>query len=291
MTSTKFNRYKKIFQLAIAAVAFAFNISTPLLAHDSTVNSEDSSLLSESLVGIDEFYSRMNTTIDLTEGDYAPEFSGEIFDISELVELVPQKDVVYDVIIQPGHYGRTRGATGGEGKLTSGATITERELVAEIGARLASRLIELGLNVAVIKADGFPRPLRSYVFLSIHADASVRPCASGPSLGYDDSSDLLGMHLVAYALGTSLGVKYNDFMKDNFTVNLSNYYAFRHMHTNVFEGVLEIGELTCNPKAAKARAGIRKIPVDTIYARREIIADNLAYALDSAVAIARLSGK
>ena len=207
-----------------------------------------------------EVFNYFDTTIS-QNGNYAPPFQGQIEEIEDLIST-GSPSAVYDVIIQPGHYGRTKGSTGSQG-----ANVSEQQIAASISARLASRLKELGYDVLVIAADDFSKPLTSYVFLAIHADGSDNPCASAPSLGYDDGSDLLGMHLVAYALGTSLGYHYSDFMKDNFTVNLTDYYAYKHMKTRVFEGVLEIGELTC--------------PAE----------DNIAYALDSAVTIAKSVGK
>ncbi|MBW4707171.1 N-acetylmuramoyl-L-alanine amidase [Roseobacter sp. YSTF-M11] len=219
--------------------------------------------------GLTEYF---DSTVDM-DADMAPPFVGEIIPIADMVSN-GDTSTLYDVILQPGHYGRTSGSTGG-----GGALISEQKLAAGIVERLASRLKELGHSVAVIPADGFARPLKGYVFLSIHADGSSSPCASAPSLGYDDGSDLLGMHLVAYGLGTSLGYTYNEFMNDNFTANLSSYYVYKHIKSRIFEGVLEVGELSCPEE--------EQLLID----RKDIIADNLAYALDAAVTIGKLAGR
>jgi hypothetical protein len=130
-------------------------------------------------------------------------------------------NVEYDLIIQPGHFGRTTGATGGEGKY-----VTEQQITAKIVEGLASNLRKRGLNVAVIPADGFKTPLKSKIFLSLHTDASNFPCSVGPSLGYSAEGDALGMHGIAAALAITLGIDPEKFMRDNYTANLKGYYAF-----------------------------------------------------------------
>lgn len=147
----------------------------------------------------------------------------------------------YDVILQPGHFGRTSGATGGEGR-----QVSEQELVAYIVAHAATYLIDQKLKVLVVSADDFDKSgLVTQVFLAVHADASDKPCKTGPSLGYAKDSSLLGMHTIGFALAASMGQSYTDFMKDNFTVNEHQYYAFRYMKAAGYSGLLEVGELTC----------------------------------------------
>jgi N-acetylmuramoyl-L-alanine amidase len=147
----------------------------------------------------------------------------------------------YDIILQPGHYGRTSGKTGG-----SGAQVSEQQLVAFIAANIAKYLIDQHVDVLVIPADNFDKSgLNADVFLAIHADASDVPCKTGPSLGYASGSNLLGMHTIGFALATSMGQTYKDFMKDNFTVDEHKYYAFAYIKMRGYGGLLEVGELTC----------------------------------------------
>jgi N-acetylmuramoyl-L-alanine amidase len=150
----------------------------------------------------------------------------------------------YDAILQPGHYGRTSGATGGEG-----AQVTEQKLVAYIVANVAQYLIDLHSHILVIPADDFDKSgLNADVFLAIHADAAEKPCTTGPSLGYPKGANLLAMHSIGYALATAMGQTYSDFQKDNFTVNEYKYYAFQYIKTSGYSGLLEVGELTCPAK-------------------------------------------
>lgn len=179
-------------------------------------------------------------------------------------------DQIYDVVLQPGHFLRTRGATG-----ASGQRVSEQALVSIVADQIARELIDEGLNVAVIPADGFTRPLNSYVFLALHADGSVNPCSSAPSMGYDDQSDLLGVHFVGFALAQAIGVDYDKWHTDNFTANLERYYAFKHMKTRSFEGILELGEITC-PETEQQLVG-----------NHQKIAKNLAAALSTAVTLAK----
>ncbi len=164
-------------------------------------------------------------------------------------------NVVYDVILQPGHYLRPPGAVG-----TAGERVSERALVAFITRMVASKLKSRGHNVLVISADHYLiddektphyEGLTAKAFLSIHADGSVKPCKSGPSLGYREKSAMPAMHQLALAVAIALGYSYRDYENDNFTVNLSNYYMLRKLKTKVVSGILEVGELTC-PKSEKA---------------------------------------
>lgn len=168
----------------------------------------------------------------------------------------------YDVIIQPGHYLRPKGATGGQGK-----HVLEREVAAWIVGGLAADLKNRGLKVAVIPADGFNKPLKGKIFLSLHTDASTFPCSLGPSIGYDSVGDALGMHGIAAALAITMEVDPVKFMRDNYTKNLKGYYAFGSMNVELFEGVLEMAELTCPAEEER------------ILSRAELLTRNLAIAV------------
>ncbi|ANY85537.1 hypothetical protein BB934_45805 (plasmid) [Microvirga ossetica] len=161
----------------------------------------------------------------------------------------------YNIVLQPGHYLRVK-IPGKDVKLgTSGKLVTEQQITAFITANVAKNLIEEDkdkkLNILVVSADNYDRPLNTDIFLSIHADGAPPPgCTTGPSLGYSDNSSLLGMHAIAFALATSLGQTYDEFQGDNFTTNLSKYYMFKSLKLppKGFAGVLEVGELTCEKK-------------------------------------------
>ena len=151
------------------------------------------------------------------------------------------KGVAYDVILQPGHYGRRTGAVG-----TTGKTVTERELVAYIVNKASAELKGKGLNVLVVPADNSTKGLEAKIFLSVHADGATASCTTGPSLAYEDNSSLLAMHAIGWALAQSLGYSYEQFRKDGYTVNSARYYMFPRIKTSVMKGLLEIGELTCD---------------------------------------------
>jgi hypothetical protein len=172
----------------------------------------------------------------------------------------PSKD--YDLVLQPGHYGRTSGATGGEGKY-----VTEQQIAAKIVDILASNLRKRGVTLAIIPADGFKAPLKSKVFLSLHTDASNYPCSVGPSIGYSADGDALGMHGIAAALAITLSIDPQKFMRDNYTANLRGYYAFRSITTRQFKGLLEMSELTCPAQE------------ENLLSRADLLANNLAIAV------------
>jgi N-acetylmuramoyl-L-alanine amidase len=155
----------------------------------------------------------------------------------------------YDVILQPGHYLRTSGRTGTQGKYVS-----EQALVAYMTNIVADSLRHTGKSVLVVSADNYLRPtrfgadfngLRSKVFLAIHADGSEKPCTTGPSLGYQRPATAFAMNMVGLGLADALGYDYTSFRKDNFTVNEAEYYMFRQVRAGRLTGLLEVGELTC----------------------------------------------
>jgi N-acetylmuramoyl-L-alanine amidase len=159
----------------------------------------------------------------------------------------------YDVILQPGHYGRPPGLLG-----TSGQIVSERALVAYITGVTAENLRKSGYKVLVVSADKYLKPshegnnfhgLTAKVFLAIHADGKRLACGKkGPSLGYPAGSDVFGMHAIGWAVSKALGYDYSDFNDDNFTANLGHYYMFSQVRAKRVTGVLEIGELTCKAK-------------------------------------------
>lgn len=160
-----------------------------------------------------------------------------------------ERGVTYDVILQPGHYGRPPGPVG-----TSGKIVSERALVAYITKLAADDLRRSGNSVLVVSADHYLHPtagasdfdgLRAKVFLAVHADGSAHPCSTGPSLAYQSNSSLLAMHAIGFSLAVAVGYEYDEFKEDNFTANEAHYYMFRQVRADRLTGLLEVGELTC----------------------------------------------
>jgi N-acetylmuramoyl-L-alanine amidase len=183
-----------------------------------------------------------------------------------------ERGVAYDVILQPGHYGRSTGRLG-----TAGQFVSERALVAYIAHVAASSLQSDGDSVLVISADNYLRPtsrgsnfngLRAKVFLAIHAEGSESPCSAHASLGYPSNASVMSMHAVGWSLASALGYRYKDFAQDNYTANESKYYMFGQVQADRLTGLLEIGELTC-PRSEKQ-----------LITSSNFIGRNIAYALN-----------
>lgn len=190
-----------------------------------------------------------------------------------------ERGIHYDVILQPGHYGRQTGKVG-----ASGALVSERALVAYVVDKVATDLRAKGLNVLVIAADRYLRDdpataefdgLRATAFLAIHADGSEQPCSTGPSLGYRSNSSLMSMHAIGFSLAAALGYDYETFRRDNFTANLAQYYMFERVQADRLTGLLEIGELTCPAKE------------QILVTNADAIAANVARALDFVVNVSQ----
>ena len=174
-----------------------------------------------------------------------------------------RKGVAYDVIVQPGHYGRPPGKLG-----THGNFVTEQALVAYIADVTVRRLRNDGLSALLVSADKYPHPLPpAKVFLAIHAEGSENHCRAKASLAYSSSASPLAMHAVGWALSSALGYRYSDFAKDNYTPNERDYYMFRTVKADRLTGLLEVGELTCAEREKQ------------IISSSELIGNNLASAL------------
>lgn len=84
------------------------------------------------------------------------------------------------VLIQAGHVGRKRGATG-----TRGAVITEQQATERLAAGVVWLLGLNGVHVDYVPADPRPWPSRTYdAFVALHFDGSTNPAARGASFGY-----------------------------------------------------------------------------------------------------------
>ena len=57
--------------------------------------------------------------------------------------------------------------------------------------------------------------------------------------------------MLAVAVAVSLAIEPRKFMADNYTKNLSGYYAYSRVSSSDFEGVLEMIELSCPDQERK----------------------------------------
>lgn len=170
--------------------------------------------------------------------------------------------VTYDVIIQPGHYGRTAGRTG-----ASGAMVSEQAIVAYLVGATAARLRADGLKVIVVPADNVVAK-SAKVFLAVHAEGSEARCHAGPSLAYKAGISPYAMHAVGLGVSRAMGYAYGQFRADNYTKNESDYYMYKQVDAERLNGLLEIGEITCPAEEQK------------LVLNADRIANNLALALE-----------
>jgi N-acetylmuramoyl-L-alanine amidase len=167
----------------------------------------------------------------------------------------------YDVIIQPGHFGRVSGATGGEGKY-----VTEQQYAAWIAKMLLAELAERKIKAIAIPANGYTVGLTTKMFLALHTDAANFPCSVGPSIAYASVADGPQMHMIALSLALSMDIEPAKFMRDNYTKDEANYYAYKTVDAAA-KGLLEMGELTCPKDEA------------TLLSNAEVLAKNLSRAI------------
>lgn len=146
-----------------------------------------------------------------------------------------------EIFIQAGHEGRTKGATGTEGPL--GREIDWTPIVADEATRI---LQEAGISVIRSSAD-YRKFCKVDLAVSIHFDGCNRLCGSGASIGYDDRTDMPAAKEWRITYASYFPYQW---MPDNFTSNLKNYYNFKYTVTRDAELVLELGDITC-PEQAK----------------------------------------
>lgn len=152
------------------------------------------------------------------------------------------------VVVQAGHEGRTKVNTGAQTKL-----YREEEwniIVADEVARLLT-----SWQIDVKRMPARVKFTRAEIAVSIHFDGAKRPCASGASIGYPDDD--------SYDFAQRWKALYKDYFpykwhKDNFTPNLSNYYAYRWIRAEKFL-LLELGELTCDQQATWLKPRLKKV--------------------------------
>ena len=108
-------------------------------------------------------------------------------DAPPLLDLAPP-DSFRTVVIDPGHGGSEQGARGRDGLLEKDLTLSvARRLKASLEARLGVRVIltrDGDQNVGLEQRAAIANNNKADLFLSLHANASVRPVASGAEIFY-----------------------------------------------------------------------------------------------------------
>ncbi len=152
------------------------------------------------------------------------------------------------VVIQAGHEGRDSGNTGAVYK--ENQEVLWNTLVAN---EVAKKLRSWGIKVVRIGAQS--KPLKAKIAVAIHFDGAKKHCSSGASVGYNNSD--------AQQLAQKWKSVYKryfpfNWQKDNFTKNLSNYYAYHTIKAEKFL-VVELGEITCKKQVRWLKPRLKKI--------------------------------
>lgn len=123
----------------------------------------------------------------------------------------------FDIIVQMGHVGRTKGAVG---------TYREQEFNSKIGMAMQVLLKKTSINFRLMGADNWlkPEPNQTKIFFSIHGDGSPNPEARGFSCGYKPGTN--------QRFKDQIAISYKELTKfkrraDNYTKNLTHYYSWR----------------------------------------------------------------
>ena len=152
----------------------------------------------------------------------------------------------YDVLISAGHEGRPAScAAFPHHKCNLGAS-GEREWTPVVADAAAKILRAHGVSVARLPAD-FDGKYRVDAAIFVHFDGSDPPCRSGASIGYAHRRDAEAAAAWRRLYSSEWPFP---FQPDNFTEDLSQYYAFEQVHARKASLVIELGEITCPQQRA-----------------------------------------
>ena len=159
------------------------------------------------------------------------------------------------VVIQAGHEGRTFGNTGAVSK-----KYREVDWNIFVADEITKKLTLWGIDVKRVPAKvGL---IQARIAISIHFDSAGTPCNSGASIGYPSQD--------SYDFAQKWKALYSEYFpyrwhEDNFTENLSSYYAYKWIRAQKFL-LLELGEITCDKQTAWLRPRLKKIAHLVAYA-------------------------
>lgn len=153
-----------------------------------------------------------------------------------------------DVLLQAGHQGqvRNKGRTGRAPSHGAAGTSRPEHVMTPIVADAAAAILTShGVDVMRVPAL-FPQKVTVKLGLSLHFDGSGTACASGASIGYPPGSPR-GSNKPTADLWKEMYREIWPFrwMPDNFTSNLSGYYGYSWMSTEIAEMLIEFGEISC----------------------------------------------
>jgi len=152
------------------------------------------------------------------------------------------------VVVQAGHEGRINGNTG-----SSFGKYKEVEWNIIVANEVAKTLNKWGIDTKRVGAK-VPK-IKTKVAISIHFDGANTPCSAGASIGYPNknSKELANRWKKAYK--KVFPFKWH---KDNYTKNLSEYYAFYQIEADKFL-ILELGEISCKKQVIWLKPRLKKI--------------------------------
>lgn len=155
-----------------------------------------------------------------------------------------------DVLIQAGHEGRKRGATGASGPI--GSELKWNPVIADEATRI---LREHGITV--IREDATVAPARVKLALFLHMDGTTPPGRSGASIGYPIGKGNDPAAKEWHAIYSNY-FPYK-WMPDNYTAGLRKYYAFKETITRDAELVLELFDVTSREQSEWASSRLKHL--------------------------------
>lgn len=130
----------------------------------------------------------------------------------------------FDIIVQLGHVGRKKGATG---------AYREQEFNQKLGDCMEPLLKASGIRYRIMGADNWlkPEPNKTKIFFAIHYDGSTNKKARGFSCGYKVGTNQRFKDTMAISYKQLSGFQQRS---DNYTTGLKNYYGWKHADADFY---------------------------------------------------------
>lgn len=157
-----------------------------------------------------------------------------------LLDEYEQQPLQAEVYIQAGHEGRLFGNTGSVSEY--GREMDWNTIVADEATRVLRNA-----GVSVIRAPADQKRIHVVrLALSVHFDGSKNACRTGAAIGFNRSSDKAAAREWKNIYRSVFPFQW---MPDNFSKNLRQYYNYRYTQASDAELVLELGEISCPEQA------------------------------------------
>jgi N-acetylmuramoyl-L-alanine amidase len=175
----------------------------------------------------------LEDVIDVSANAEIPQDNETIPEQELITENTTKNTSELDLIVQLGHVGRKKGATGTKG---------EQEFNKKLGVEMDRLLKQTNLKYRIMGADDWlqPEPNEATIFLATHCDGNTNESARGFSMGFKPDTNMDFKEALAKIYQELSGFTRR---RDNNTSGMVKYYAWKHINCK-YSNLIEFGFLT-----------------------------------------------